>query len=282
MKRGSLLFLLMKDLPLEVIRTAAKHKSIQQLLTYLPAGPVANRVGLADRCRSAFWPLKLPLGKSDSNNEPEMVSVLVDSAGANVVCQKFGRRREKPPGETKWRNVGELANVPSSRINIQETKALAMEEGDEQAANLIGVLDGTTCILSEEGRKNLRRARIRKLSRYMTQHEEKMLQQGILERGPAVAYLPLFTTEKKSGKLRLILNAKAVNKYLLPTPVMPIPHINDVIQEVLSANFATQADGSAYFYQMPMHDSLKELFGVRLAGKQGKVSTYRMSVPSLL
>lgn len=47
-KRGSLLFLLMKDLPLEVIRIAAKHKSIQQLLTYLPAGPVANRVGLAD------------------------------------------------------------------------------------------------------------------------------------------------------------------------------------------------------------------------------------------
>jgi hypothetical protein len=58
-KRGALLALLQNGVPLELIRVAAKHRSIDQLLHYLPADGVARSIGL-DKVASCLSGSDLP------------------------------------------------------------------------------------------------------------------------------------------------------------------------------------------------------------------------------
>ena len=60
---------------------------------------------------------------------------------------------------------------------------------------------------------------------------------------------------------------------------MAIKPLHEYIHEVLQANYASQADAKNYFYQLPLPEALRPLFGAKIpCKKRGGWKTYRFKV----
>ena len=81
--------------------------------------------------------------------------------------------------------------------------------------------------------------------------------------------MPVFTTPKKDLDLRLIQDGRWNNDHFAKPPEMFLPKIHDVIVQVLSSAYVADADGVSYFYQIPLHEGVRDYFGCRLAGGRG-------------
>ena len=73
--------------------------------------------------------------------------------------------------------------------------------------------------LTKKGKELMTRktTNIRKLTRNMLHHFDRLIEQGVIEESKeGKAFCSLFTIVKKSGKLRLLCNAKPVNRLWEP------------------------------------------------------------------
>ena len=173
-------------------------------------------------------------------------------------------RIHRPPDPRVFRNAGNLAAITKNRLRLESI--LRMEPSK-------GYLDPLRVIMSRRTFKKQLAGTWRpcqKVSRYMLQHADFMQECGVVEpAGPEASNMPVFTTPKKDLDLRLIQDGRWNNDHFAKPPEMFLPKIHDVIVQVLSSAYVADADGVSYFYQIPLHEGVRDYFGCRLAGGRG-------------
>ena len=78
-----------------------------------------------------------------------------------------------------------------------------------------------------------------------------------------------FTVDKKDGSLRLVVDGRKVNILMEPPPKMELPTIYEVIDYLMSNEYALTVDGTSYFYQFGISDEVGTLFCANLAAARG-------------
>eukprot|EP00760_Papus_ankaliazontas_P015915 PhM_4_TR16744/c1_g1_i13/m.79412 len=126
----------------------------------------------------------------------------------------------------------------------------------------------------------------RHVSRYLlTEMRDTLVPQGVFS-PCAVTDLsitvPLFKVEKAGGETsRLIGDCRALNS-LLPRPGnMGLPSIDDVLRELLGCRVLHQLDAKSYFYQFPVHESLRAVLVSRVGDVRGKFSHFCWNVMAM-
>lgn len=121
------------------------------------------------------------------------------------------------------------------------------------------------------------------VSRYLFDEEDSLVEWNVLERKPSVPrwtrFVHLFKVPKSNGKeSRLIGNCTPLNVSMPPPPPMGLPPMDIFIEKLLSGHWLFQLDGTAYFYQFPLGQTLSELLGVRMCRIRGDFSEYAWKV----
>lgn len=80
----------------------------------------------------------------------------------------------------------------------------------------------------------------------------------------------MFCVEKKDLSLRLVVDGRKVNVLLQPPPRMDLPGLHEVIDYVMSNEYALQVDGSSYFYQFGISEEVGSMFCANLAAERGR------------
>ena len=82
---------------------------------------------------------------------------------------------------------------------------------------------------------------------------------------PSRCGLSLFTVDKAGGKLRLVVDARALNKAMLPPPKFSLPSPHELSVMILggSAKYGAIADFKGFFWQFPVCAEVGRYFGVR-------------------
>ena len=111
----------------------------------------------------------------------------------------------------------------------------------------------------------------RKVSRGMLLHLPELEESRVVDTdGEKSVFMPMFTTPKKNGDLRLIFDCRRLNSMFEEPPRMDLPHITDVIDYIMDHELAGTSDGVSYFYQFPLHTDIQKYFSSRLGGFRGK------------
>eukprot|EP01060_Flectonema_neradi_P020345 TRINITY_DN2787_c2_g1_i2.p1 TRINITY_DN2787_c2_g1~~TRINITY_DN2787_c2_g1_i2.p1 ORF type:complete len:560 (-),score=24.39 TRINITY_DN2787_c2_g1_i2:915-2594(-) len=122
-------------------------------------------------------------------------------------------------------------------------------------------------------------------SRHMLAHAPKLLEYGVIERPPPGSspkiVMPLFTVEKKDKSLRVVSDARKLNKLTAVRVPMLLPSVHEVVDRILDARFVVLHDARSWFFQFTLHSEIRRFFAVNLAGARGKFDTYLMSVMSM-
>jgi hypothetical protein len=113
----------------------------------------------------------------------------------------------------------------------------------------------------------------RGISRRMSRHEAALREGGIVRSPRSVRVVTnFFTVPKKSGKLRLVVDGRRVNRLMSTVPHMELPTIHEVADYLLENSFFMTVDGRSYFYQFPISEGMGEFFCANLAGTKGHFS----------
>ena len=119
-----------------------------------------------------------------------------------------------------------------------------------------------TCLLNDTGGV--------KLSRNMLQFEQQLMEHLLEEpTEPPIFVMPLFTIVKKDSTLRPVHDCRMLNHSMLRPPKAEIPAIRTVRDLILRSPFVASCDATGYFYQFPIHKSIRKYFGVKLCGWRG-------------
>jgi len=170
---------------------------------------------------------------------------------------------QRPPTERIPRNHGVLGAVTRSRMKLDVM--LAMDP--KYLKPLTRIMDPESFF---EGALELE-ASSKKASRFMSHHLPAMTEMGAVEelKNKNAIYMPIFTTVKKSGELRLIQDCRWLNARYVRPETMELPRIHEVIRKILRAKFAAQADAVSYFFQFPLAHGIRHCFASRLCGARG-------------
>lgn len=79
-----------------------------------------------------------------------------------------------------------------------------------------------------------------------------------------------FTVDKKDETLRLVVDGRKVNVLMEPPPKMELPTIEEVVNYLMSNEYAMTVDGISYFYQFGISDEVSTLFCANLAAARGE------------
>ena len=170
----------------------------------------------------------------------------------------------RPPTERKYRNVGELAAIPSTTIVTSALRDMDMD-------NYLWVLD----VIESEGAflEHLiaELPSSKKPSRFMIQHAPALTGSGLLvpPSTPLNYTMGLFTTPKKNGTLRLVQDDRPINAAFERPPEMDLPDLLDFVHFILRHEWVGQADAKAYFYQFMIAEEIRKYFGVRMTAGRG-------------
>jgi len=176
----------------------------------------------------------------------------------------------RPPTDRLTRNQGTIARITANRLSLE--RLLAMDP--EYLAPVTHLMDGNVFAGGFLDSKSKPPSK-RKVSRHMLHHASTLLNMSVVaapEPGSlgSACYMPIFTTAKKSGELRLVMDARELNKIYSRPPSMDLPRIHDMIAAILDSKFVASADGVSYFYQFPLAPSVRPSFTARLAGARGE------------
>lgn len=84
----------------------------------------------------------------------------------------------------------------------------------------------------------------------------KMLDQGIIERSNSAFNNPMFVVRKSSGEVRLVLDARTLNKHIEMERDRPIC-IDEILSKFQEAKFFSSMDLTAGYYQIRLHEQSK-------------------------
>lgn len=198
---------------------------------------------------------------------PEPV-ILPGSDGIRIGTKQCETLR-RTPTEKVYRNIGVLQNFPTSFIDTQAVRRL-----DKHGR--LWVLDVIEDELTFLSHVTGDLPTVAHVSRFMSQHEEKMLSAGILSRSDEFAkiVMALFTTPKKDATLRLIQDDRPLNAVFDKPPDMNLPRLHQFIDFILEHNYMAQADAKSYFYQFLLAKDVQKYFGVRLAHGRGPLKEF--------
>ncbi|KAI5630896.1 reverse transcriptase (RNA-dependent DNA polymerase) domain-containing protein [Phthorimaea operculella] len=93
-----------------------------------------------------------------------------------------------------------------------------------------------------------------------------MENQGILSRTATPYCSPLTFTLKRDGLVRVLLDAREINKYMIPETEKP-PLQLDVINSFHGANFISIVDLNNAYFQIPISETSKKYTGFTFNGK---------------
>ena len=212
----------------------------------------------------------------DSSPDADIVQILPRSVNTESIgVSPLGERGLVRPEDPVSYN-GELAYLPSHRVNMMEALLLAKEVHlPEEDLMLLRLMNDD--YEPDELFESLPLPR-HKFSRRMLRHLKKLTDAGVVEAGEVICSMGLFTVPKKNMTLRLIQNGKYINTFMKAPPKMKLPLLPDYIREVLKHSYAAVCDSVCFFYQLGLPESLRKYFGVKLAGERGRMFQGRMTV----
>lgn len=226
------------------------------------------------------YPAKIPGVNDVNDSDPFPEPVFVHTSGEHTsmgTMDKEQGRMQRPPTERVTRNSGNLAHITQNRLNLEEV--LAMDP--EYLEPLRALMSEARFLEGHLDPDNAHRMK-KRISRFMAQHDKSMRDMGITETVPTGSvgfhsYMPVFTTLKKSGELRLIQDCRCLNAVYERPPSMDLPKIHDVIAMILGASYVAQADAVSYFYQFPMAETVRPYFAARLCAGRGLFTDVRFT-----
>ena len=226
------------------------------------------------------YPAKIPGVDDVTDSDPFPEPVFIHTSGEHTsmgTMDKEQGRMQRPPTERVDRNGGKLAYITKNRLNLEEV--LAMDP--EYLEPLRALMSEARFLEGHLDPENAHRMK-KRISRFMTQHDKSMQEMGITEAVPQGtvsfhSYMPVFTTLKKSGELRLIQDCRCLNALYERPPSMDLPKIHDVIAMILGASYVAQADAVSYFYQFPMSETVRPYFAARLCAGRGLFTDVRFT-----
>ena len=174
----------------------------------------------------------------------------------------------RAPDLRVMRNAGVLGEITRNELNLE--KILELDLSGE-AAEVIDILLSASAF--ERHLKLGFRPQTR-ISRFMQQHTTTLKGSGVVEETPrdfGTNYMPVFTVPKKNGTLRLIQDGRHLNRWFDKPPTMNLPRIHDVIDLLMKNEYFAQCDAKSFFYQIPLHESIRKYFGTILGGGRGEL-----------
>ena len=216
------------------------------------------------------WKMKRTRGATSSTPLPE--PVFLNTSGGVNFGMKAERDLQRPPTERVFKNEGKLAPITDNVINLEAVMAM----------DTSGYLDPLSILTDVTGFKSHIVGPLptrKKVSRFMLRHAADLQAFKTMERPAHALYyaMPVFTTPKKSGELRVVQDCTYLNKIFDRPPKMDLPLIHELIEEVLKHGYMGQADGVSYFYQFLMSARVAAHFGVRMGGARGEYLDLVMS-----
>ena len=87
----------------------------------------------------------------------------------------------------------------------------------------------------------------------------KLEQQGVIEKVDSSEWVsPIVVSYKKSGKIRLCIDLREVNKAIIPDRY-PLPKIDELLGELCNAKVFTQLDLASAYHQLELHPESRSL-----------------------
>ena len=191
------------------------------------------------------------------------------TSGATAALRINGRRLAPSLRD----NSLPLAPTSQNRVDIA-----ALRAADSDLDWILGHIDSPEAFLGLFSEAKPPSKSRRPLSRGMAPHRDALLANTVCEHVMPCALSPtwfplylalwlvIFLVPKKNGTGRLVVDARPVNSMQRAPPPMRLPRIHDAIAHILSFQFAAKTDGVSYFYQFPLHPTIRGFFKVRLAG----------------
>ena len=102
----------------------------------------------------------------------------------------------------------------------------------------------------------------------MSYELNKLYQHGIIEKGPATCFSPVFVRAKPDGKsVRLILDARQLNDMVTPKchPLLTRPELHVKLACLKNVKFITALDVSQAFYSVSLDEESRKLLGLSLS-----------------
>lgn len=88
---------------------------------------------------------------------------------------------------------------------------------------------------------------------------DNMLADGIIEKVDHAEWVsPLVLTRRKSGKLRVCVDLRSVNKNIVPVKY-PLPNIETLLSSIHKPAFITKLDMNSAYHQLPLHPETAKL-----------------------
>lgn len=173
------------------------------------------------------------------------------------------------------RATGELDTITSSTLDLDALRHLA-DETLRHYIDMISeveVFEGELLALPEEGHPGIRRG----ISRHMLHHATRLEEWGIVERTDQIrAITNLFTVPKKNGALRLVVDARRVNRLMKRVPPMQLPTIPAILQRLYKCRYFATVDGKSFFYQFPLSPEVGSFFCANVSATKGTFVPFRM------
>ena len=112
---------------------------------------------------------------------------------------------------------------------------------------------------------------------------QRILSAKIIERLPEgeiiELYCRMFTlNEEEKDRSRLIIEPKDLNKLMIFVKLLRtyLPKIQDIVELTIISGWLYQLDLSCFFYQIPLHPSVRKFFGVRINGQNYQLTCLPM------
>jgi hypothetical protein len=170
-----------------------------------------------------------------------------------------GRVINRPPAQRQ--TLGELAPITTNRVNLNW-----LQDQDPKYLECLKVIREPEVFKSQFTGEFVTRTRV---SRGMRRLLPSMLDFNVVGGHKPTHIMKMFTTEKKNGLLRLILDCRPLNDVFARPPEMDLPRITQVIDDLMKSEWVAQADAVSYFYQFPLHPDIARYFGARLGQNRG-------------
>lgn len=182
-----------------------------------------------------------------------------------------GQRKEVRPARQMCR--ARLAEITTNRMNLERIK----ENMNEDRRRWLEWLKGETIgnyinITDKQKGKNTY------VGRYMTQERERLQHWRVIEDATTAGItVPIFKVPK-GEEARLIVDCRSINERIPRPGNMELPNLHDVYDGLLECDWVAQYDGKSYFYQVPLEESAREYFQVRLGGARGEFTKHQLTV----
>jgi hypothetical protein len=163
------------------------------------------------------------------------------------------------------RQAGPLAPISTNRMNLSR-----VAEIDETGA-FGAVLPMLTDPFAFEAALTKPLPEAVPLSRDMLRHAHALEAYGVIRQSGEAprCVMTAFTTPKKLGDERFVLDGRPLNARMSRPPPMELPRLRDLVRDIKAAKWAVLADGKNWFYQFPISPDVGRFFGVRLGGPRG-------------